>query len=121
MENREDRLEEIKNMYERFGVGLDDIDSLWLIKEVERLRCQLKYRDDLKRAADGAANKIAEIKAARIADLEALLDHAKRSVQTLGGFDPNIPAHGALRLITHNIKFRLTALLYGAEGVIKDV
>lgn len=29
-----DRLKEITEMYERFGVGLDDIDSLWLIKEV---------------------------------------------------------------------------------------
>jgi hypothetical protein len=33
-----DKLKEIIERYERFGVGLDDIDSLWLIKEVERLR-----------------------------------------------------------------------------------
>jgi hypothetical protein len=95
-----------------------DID--WLIAQVAMLRKQLTHHEDLKRAADGAANTIAEIKAARIADLEALLDHTKRSVQALGGFDPNIPAHGALRLISQNIKYRLTALLYGAEGVIKD-
>lgn len=36
----EDRLKEIKAMYDRFGTGLDDIDSLWLIKEVERLRAE---------------------------------------------------------------------------------
>lgn len=115
-----DRLVNIKNSYTGANVLLgDDVD--WLIAEVERQRSQLKYHDDFKRAANEATSKIAEVKAARIADLEALLDHAKRSVQALGGFDPNIPAHGALRLISQNIKYRLTALLYGAEGIIKDV
>jgi chromosome segregation ATPase len=119
MEIREDKLRNIKEEWTAVG-DISGGDVNWLIAENERLRGQLKYHEDLKRAVDEAANKISEIKAARIADLEALLDQAKRSVQALGGFDPNIPAHGALRLITHSIKLRLTALCYGAEGVIKD-
>jgi hypothetical protein len=115
-----DRLGNIKEEWTAEG-DISGGDVNWLIAEVERLRCQLRYHDDLKRAANEAASKIAEIKAARIADLEALLDHTKRSVQALGGFDPNNSAHGALRLISQNIKHRLTALLYGAEGVIEDV
>jgi hypothetical protein len=95
-----------------------DID--WLIAQVAMLRKQLTHHEDLKRAADGAASKIAEIKAARIADLEILLGHAQRSMQALGGFDPSSPAHGALRLITQNIKYKLTAACYGAEGVVES-
>lgn len=38
MYDTSDRFDEIVEMYERFGVGLDDIDSWWLIMEVKRLR-----------------------------------------------------------------------------------
>jgi hypothetical protein len=95
-----------------------DID--WLIAQVAMLRKQLTHHEDLKRAANEAVNKINEIKAARIADLEALFGHAQRSMQALGGFDPSSPAHGALRLITQNIKYKLTAACYGADGVVED-
>jgi hypothetical protein len=111
-----DKLKDIKEEWTAEG-DISGGDVNWLLAEIERLRCQLKYHDDLKRAANEATSKIAEVKAARIADLEALLDHIKRSMQTL---DPNSSVHGALRLISHNIKHRLTAVLYGAEGVIKD-
>jgi hypothetical protein len=38
MYDTSDRFDEIVKMYEQFGVGLDDIDSWWLIMEVKRLR-----------------------------------------------------------------------------------
>lgn len=134
-----DHLDWIKINQSKYYVSNRDAD--WLIAEVERLREARitespSLSEDLEAIfarsvdRDRATQKdidwligqvatlrqqIEQPRAARITDLEQLLDQARRSNQALGGFDPNIPAHGALRLLALGIKHKLDTL-HGKES-----
>lgn len=136
-----DRLEDIKKACHARVYGPAVSDVSWLIQEVELLR-KAKIIDwppvsgDLEvifarsfdrnlatqKDTDWLIGQVATLRQQtellrkeRIADLEQLLDQARRSNQALGGFDPNIPAHGALRLLALGIKRKLDTL-HGKES-----
>jgi hypothetical protein len=134
-----DHLEWIKINQSKYYVSNRDAD--WLIAEVERLReariTELpSLSEDLEaifarsvdrdratqKDIDWLIGQVAMLRqqteqprAARITDLEQLLDQARRSSRALGSFDPNSPAHGALRMLAQSINHKLKALR-GKEG-----